>query len=359
MQASTSLSFGLATLVAVLVVVFNIHQMLRLESASSVMRPYAAATTATRGGTMTTAVESPPSLPKLPPIHFVDIPPRSQGVQKDLVKAGDYIYFRDEEHWDAAPVVLESHKLVFFTIPKVGCTVWKQLFRRMMGLPDWKSQDGELWLPHNPEANGLKYLYDYSLEEASKIMTSPDWTRAIMVRDPKLRFLSAFLDKVMSNFGDHVRLRCCVDGSCVPAAQTVDGFVDLCKVCEDDHWRSQHDRVNFKYWSYIDHISHVEQATEGAKDLLQKIGAWEEFGRTGWGSDGNSSIFEAKGVSGAGSHATWSQWKVWKWYTPEIEQKVEHFYREDYMNPLFNFTRTCHTCSTDTPPCLTCPEASA
>lgn len=35
----------------------------------------------------------------------------------DLVKLGDYAY---SAGWDSSPIVIESHKLVFFTVPKAG-----------------------------------------------------------------------------------------------------------------------------------------------------------------------------------------------------------------------------------------------
>lgn len=37
-----------------------------------------------------------------------------------LVSYGDSIYVRGD--WDGAPIVLESHKLIFFSSAKVGCT---------------------------------------------------------------------------------------------------------------------------------------------------------------------------------------------------------------------------------------------
>ena len=170
------------------------------------------------------------------------------GIQKKFVSKNDYIYKRKRTSWDSAPIVIESHKLVFFTIPKVGCTVWKQLFRRMMKLDDWSSQDDVKGLPHNPETNGLKYLNDYSTEEASIMMTSPEWTRAIMVRDPKIRFLSAFIDKAIENDHSHIKNKCCKDGSCIDDALTLGGFLDLCHTCKDEHWHPQNDRVDQKYW---------------------------------------------------------------------------------------------------------------
>ena len=104
------------------------------------------------------------------------------------VLSTDSIYQR--ESWDGSPVVLESHKLVFFTTAKVGCTTFKMLFRRMMGFENYaeESRDGPTgrMLPWNPEKNGLKYLYDYDLDRATDMMTSPDWTRAIFVRELKV-----------------------------------------------------------------------------------------------------------------------------------------------------------------------------
>jgi Sulfotransferase family len=269
-------------------------------------------------------------------------------VRKDLVQRGDYIYYYNvESSWDAAPIVIPQYKLIFFTIPKVGCTIWKQLFRRMMNYSDWTSQDYEQYQPHNPNENGLLYLYNYSIEEASSMMTSPDWTRAMMVREPKQRFLSAFLDKAVGNFHTHIRNRCCpTDETCIENAQTISGFVHLCTICDDDHWRAQHTRIDYKFWPYIDHISHVETAAKDAESLLRHIGAWEVHGESGWGEHGTHPIFAYKGSNSAGmNHSTYAEHQVWKWYTPETEQLVERFYQADYDNPLFQFQQNnCLTC---------------
>lgn len=200
-------------------------------------------------------------------------------------------------------------------------------------------------MPHNPKVNGLKYLYHYSPKQASMMMTSSNWTRALMVRDPKVRFLSAFLDKALGDSHKHIKRKCCKDSSCIQGALTLKGFLDLCKVCDDSHWRRQHERIDSKFWPYIDTILHTETAFTDAKALLEKIGAWEDYGATGWGEDGKYSIFQSKGKDGAGNHATWAQSKIFKWYTPESERLVERFYQTDYENPLFNFTRDeCLTC---------------
>ena len=294
--------------------------------------------------------------------RFRSLPLRREGVRRDLVKSGDFVYYPNPENWDTAPVVIPSHKLVFFTVPKVGCTVWKQLFRRMMGHPDWASQDGARGLPHDPATNGLLYLYNFSRAEASAMMTDPSWTRALMVREPKQRFLSAFLDKAVSNDHRHIYDRCCPEGgsplraACRAAEYSAAGFLRLAAVCHDAHWAPQDDRIDAKYWPYIDRVLHVESAAADAAALLQTIGrwdkarqawvsAWDEYGRSGWGRDGTASIFASQSVEAAGEHATWSQYKHWKWLTPQIEMKLERFYQADYENPLFNFTQgMCLTC---------------
>jgi Sulfotransferase family len=166
------------------------------------------------------------STPSLVPIYQAD---------NLLIQQGDSIHLR--QGWDNSPVVLEEYKLIFFTTAKVGCTVWKQLFRRMMGYEDWKAENTkQSMLPWNPEANGLKYLHHYSRQEASAMMTSPEWTRAIFVRDPKERFLSAYLDKVVQNpfFTRHV---CCPHKmDCVSNQTSLQDFLQLVQTCENNQY---------------------------------------------------------------------------------------------------------------------------
>jgi Sulfotransferase family len=388
MRELASLSFGLVIMFAGAMVGLNLHHLLRLEHSVATAHQSAALDmqaleeemdridplndlAAIGAGALVSVPESEsvpkddeetenvpaeesvpesdvPAIVEPPTQMYLKIPIRPKKLPKNLVKPGDYIYYKSTTlpKWDAAPIVIENYKLVFFTIPKVGCTVWKQLFRRMMGFEDWLVQNEVTHVPHNPQYNGLKYLSDYPLEKANEIMTSPEWTRAIMVRDPKRRLLSSFLDKAMSNDHRHIIHRCCPNKGCVKNALTIPGFLELIGRCDDEHWRSQHKRIESKYWPYIDFVGHVETASSDAKMLLTKLGAWDEYGATGWGVNGTQSIFGNKDIQGRGEHATWSQFKHWEWFTPEIEQMVENYYREDYLNPLFEFkTGRCLTCS--------------
>lgn len=245
------------------------------------------------------------------------------------VKASDYIYQRNG--WDSAPIVLEEHRLVFFSVAKVGCTQFKMLFRRMMGYQDWNVEEYERFLPWNPNTNGLKYLYHYSLERATEMMTSPEWTRAIFVRDPKERFLSAYLDKVV-NHPFYFRNKCCPDtGDCVEKArQSFQVFVSIAKVCEDEHWKPQGHRMEARFWPFVNFVGHMETINEDIERLLKQIGAWENFGRTGWGENGDEAIFAAKSGGTGRHHATNARQKLRQFMTPDLEVQVDEFLADDY-----------------------------
>ena len=107
---------------------------------------------------------------------------------------------------------------------------------------NWYSKD-----PHDPRFNGLKRLRrkDFSPENIATMLISPEWTRAIFVRDPKERFLSAYLDKVRNKEGKYVIGHCCPKKKqCVP--KTMLEFIELSKFCHDPHWAPQNERLEFR-----------------------------------------------------------------------------------------------------------------
>jgi Sulfotransferase family len=253
-----------------------------------------------------------------------------------LVQYGDSIYTQLD--WDGAPVVIEQYKLLFFTSPKVGCTTWKQLFRRMMNVTNYMEEEYERLLPWNPEINGLKYLYHYNRTTASSMMTDPTWTRAIFVRDPKERFLSAYLDKVVQN-ENYVIRRCCPYGrKCgTKAKESIANFLHLMRICTDSHWNPQSKRIlEDKYWPYINFVGHMEHLYDDAKLLLQRLGAWDEYGKSGWGATRTDAIFQSKAGGTGRLHATDAVSKMKAYITPEIEKELEQYYADDYNNTIFH-----------------------
>lgn len=286
--------------------------------------------------------------------------------------------------WDDSPIVLSQFKLVFFASPKVGCTgelscnlvkhtsptrkrrgrssfslvplnthttlaVFKQLFRRMMGKADWQKHNGTL--PHAPGANGLFYLYNFSPKDANRIMTDPTWTRAIVVRDPRERLLSAYMDKATRRYGLYLQNHCC---KTVNSEQlrtmlhcqqysfgfrtkerrplvTMSEFVrDIMPACDDVHWRPQRFRMQPKYWPYINFVGKFDNVAVDTKRLLERVGAWQEYGASGWGTS-NQSVF---GATETVHHVTNSSSQVQLLREPEIKEAVDRLVENDYSCPL-------------------------
>ena len=235
--------------------------------------------------------------------------------------------------WDGAPIVLKKYKLIFFTIPKVGCTVFKQLFRRMAGYPNWRKLGGS-GMPHNPHVNGLKYLYNYSINEATSMLKAEDWTRAIFVRDPKERFVSAYLDKAVRKGGMYVNRHCCP--SCGNESSTLVGFLGVMQQCVDPHWMPQSNRMERRFWETINFVGHIETAAADAKELLERLGAWEDFGITGWGSSGEESIFQS--LSNV-KHSTAAVTRLLEFFDNNTESLANEYYKDDYANEKMGFVQ--------------------
>lgn len=240
----------------------------------------------------------------------------------------DYIYKRGS--WDGAPVVVEKYQLIFFTVPKVGCTVFKQLFRRMANLKDWPtSASGK---PHNPKVNGLTYLYNYNVNNATAMLTSNHWTKAIFVRDPKERLLSAYLDKAVHKQGSYMTHHCCP--SCGTDSATLVGFLGVMQTCTDPHWMPQSKRMESRFWDSINFVGHIETAASDAKALLQRLGAWEEYGSSGWGHLGEESIFQS--LSNV-KHKTQANKHLLEYFDREAENLADKYYMEDYSFDKLGF----------------------
>jgi hypothetical protein len=134
--------------------------------------------------------------------------------------------------------------------------------------------------------------------------------------------------------------------NCVPLApwekeQSLETFTfktfvdDFMTQCDNIHWRPQCQRMSDSSWKYINFWGKYDRLHEDAHQLLERIGAWEEFGSSGWGKDGNLSLFE-KPLST--DHATNSHDKMFQFYTPKLLKKVFDFVKDDYESPWFNLS---------------------
>mmetsp|Transcript_12079 Transcript_12079/g.17616 ORF Transcript_12079/g.17616 Transcript_12079/m.17616 type:complete len:333 (-) Transcript_12079:275-1273(-) len=261
----------------------------------------------------------------------------------------DIIYGRD---WWEKPTVIEEYKLIFFTIPKVGCTEWKRIFRKMMGMNPWIPEMGRKGdeLIQNPRTNNLTTLSDYSLADAEMMMKDPEWTKAIFVREPKERLLSAFLDKFVQE-DSYFREKCCNHHlsedelkHCNDKVGMADirYFLERTQNCQDYHWGLQSETLDEKWWPYINFVGYMHSLSEDARKLLKSltsvndgITAWERVGKTGWGKVGNDGFMQIN----LAFHATDANKKLLEYYNEEYEAFVQEKWAKDWELPYYHFDK--------------------
>ena len=81
-----------------------------------------------------------------------------------------------------------------------------------------------------------------------------------------------------------------------------------------------------------------------AKALLESIGAWDDYGKSGWGPYGNESIFASRNDLSASHSTSKSTDDSWinllpKYYTAELEAAVEKRFDADYATPEFGLSK--------------------
>ncbi len=172
----------------------------------------------------------------------------------------------------ASAWVDEEHRLLFRGIQKSARSVFKQLFHKLAG------DDAYDALPyHKP---GLVTLGALPAERSARILEDPAWHRAVVLRDPFERLVSAFLHLLH----EPVRIR---GRFHIRAPLSFAEFLDVITEGSDEirlsnlHWRPQ-----VQFFPTIDVFNYVIDFTrlpEQGRVLLQRVGAWEAHGRTGWG----------------------------------------------------------------------------
>jgi len=262
--------------------------------------------------------------------------------------------FEEWQSWSEL-IWMRSRRFVFCALPKNGCTSWKQLLLRVAGKPHWKTWDSTLI--HNPIKSGLDLLGVKSgmstrfknahnvSDIAALLRAGSKVTRAAIVRDPVTRLLSAYLDRCVDN---REWFRCFAPGP-VPLERVVAGLEEQVKEgkdIKDVHLRPQTDMCGFRYTDY-DLIGHMENFTDDSRAIMEKLGIWEDFGKTGWGPDGKQAFatkaeetsnhkIDARHVDGE---------HVCEHYTPELLRRVETLYKRDFESFGYNVDTWINMCS--------------
>lgn len=106
----------------------------------------------------------------------------------DLKRAmvGQLIYITDTD----------KAKYLYCGIPKNGCTYHLALQNRLYGEDDYEAP----YVVHNKSVKWYKSMFKQESEEIARMLTNSSMPKYLVVRNPLRRTLSAYLDKVQSNF---------------------------------------------------------------------------------------------------------------------------------------------------------------
>ena len=77
----------------------------------------------------------------------------------------------------------------------------------------------------------------------------------------------------------------------------------------------------------------METIGQDAEILFKLIGAWDTYGKSGWGPDGEQRLFQADAGGLGREHATGARNKLRKYMTPQLEKEVDEYYSRDYSIP--------------------------
>lgn len=99
------------------------------------------------------------------------------------------------DRWISAYMQMVIHqRLIFCFVPKVACSNWLLTLRSASGLPELEDKN----FIHDRELSGLHYLSQHKSIGRLLYLNNPAYTRAVFVRNPWTRALSAYRSKLES-----------------------------------------------------------------------------------------------------------------------------------------------------------------
>ena len=197
------------------------------------------------------------------------------------------------QHFDLSNVIVsEKYKLVFCPVPKVSCTVWKNILAKLEGVNIVKDV-------HQEVKYKLNSLKQYSLKDRTNILKT--YTKFMFVREPFERLLSAYKDVFMGwykhsdKFWQGYRRRVreyLVKSGRVGIDPDVDNttfeefatYVVLTKRNGEKlqvHWRQMYDLCHPCYMQF-DYIGRYETLSEDAEFIFRKTNLQNEVKFPEW-----------------------------------------------------------------------------
>lgn len=174
----------------------------------------------------------------------------------------------------------ERSQLLYCPIPKAANTNWKYLIRKWEGLDDYAFVHAS----HHAATSGLRYLSDYSSHEARELL--PTLYKFVFVRDPYIRVLSAYMDKLRNNKDEYRtflaaalgwrRAREMDDSDARPSFTTfVNALAQTPTSSMNAHWRPQSELCGIGELPY-DFVGRMESLTADVQKVFAKLNRTNE-----------------------------------------------------------------------------------
>jgi len=183
-------------------------------------------------------------------------------------------------------------------------------------------------------------LSHYSPSDADKMMRDTSWTKAVVVRNPAERLLSAYLDKIRdTSFSSAYCFNLGLEEDCDLDKVDFSSFVDLVAKQNrremNQHWNPQALSYNLqKHRSDYTNLLCFERLSTDTKCFLEglqtsnKQSAWERYGQTGFGPTSSDRFPPNRGLDS--HYAKHAKKKRARYYTEEILAKVYDIHAADY-----------------------------
>lgn len=213
------------------------------------------------------------------------------------------------------------NRYVYVEVPKAGCGTMKATLGGMEGArmgPAFAARVQQA--PHDRFA-ATPFVKPFQLgpDLLEEVLTSTDYRRFSVVREPASRLLSGYIEKVVQGLkqsGPIVEaLRTTTGRDIAPADITLGQFIDVIAAQDsrdqDPHWRRQADHLGLGIVDYdaLIHLEDLSSSWARIAELTSTPGLQEEF--------------YCRNSTGASN-------RMQDYYTPELLARVADVYRRDY-----------------------------
>jgi Sulfotransferase family len=213
------------------------------------------------------------------------------------------------------------NRYVYVEVPKAGCGTMKatlggmEAARMNPGMVQ-RVQDS----PHN-RLNATPFVKPFQLPPTllEEVLTSPEYRRFTVVREPAARLLSGYIEKIGQGLKQSEPIVAALKestGRDVAAADiTLDQFLDVIGAQEsrdqDPHWRRQADHIGLGIVPYdaVIHLEELDASWARIAELTSTPGLQEQF--------------FCRNSTGARN-------RMQDYYTPELLARVAEVYARDY-----------------------------